>query len=81
MEESPVEDSRSNGYVERAVQIVQDQIRTVKSALEGRMKEEVKPDHPGLPWMVINALCEPAQQVPRRYGWLYGIPTGEREGV
>ena len=37
MEESPADDSRSNGYVERAAQAVQDQIRTMKSALEGRL--------------------------------------------
>ena len=55
MEESPVEDSRSNGYIERAVQTVQDQVRTMKSALEGRIGEDVKPDHPGLPWLVMRS--------------------------
>ena len=49
MEESPVEDSRSNGFIERAVQEVQGQIRVMKSALEGRYSTEVLPDHPGLP--------------------------------
>ena len=41
MEESPIEDSMSNGYIERAIQTVQDQVRTMKSALEGRLGEEV----------------------------------------
>ena len=27
----------------------------MKSALEGRMGEEVKPDHPGLPWIVMHS--------------------------
>ena len=54
-EESPVEDSRSNGYIERAIQEVQGQIRTIKSAVEGRYKEEMAPDHPAIPWMVTHA--------------------------
>ena len=36
MEESPVEDSQSNGFIERAIQEVQGQIRATKSALEAR---------------------------------------------
>merc|ERR1711973_507294 len=54
-EESPVEDSRSNGYIERAIQEVQGQVRTIKSAVEGRYKEEIAPDHPAIPWMVTHA--------------------------
>ena len=37
MEESPVMDSRSNGFIERAIQSVQGQIRTLKSALESNL--------------------------------------------
>ena len=55
MEESPVEESRSNGHTERALQAVQDQTRTMKSALEGRIGEEVRPEHPGLPWLVMHS--------------------------
>ena len=54
-EESPVQDSRSNGFIERAVQTVQGQIRTLKSAVESRLDQEVADDHPALPWMVMHA--------------------------
>merc|ERR1711888_459003 len=54
-EESPVEDSRSNGYIERAIQEIQGHIRTLKSAVEGRYEEEIAPDHPAIPWMVMHA--------------------------
>ena len=57
MEESPVEDSKSNGYVGRAVQAVQDQTRTMKSALEGMIGDEVRSDHPGLLWLVELTVC------------------------
>ena len=50
-----MEDSRSNGYMERAIQEVQGQVRTIKSAVEGRYKEEIAPDHPAIPWMVMHA--------------------------
>ena len=55
LEESPVEVSRSNGYVGRAMQTVQDQIRTMRSSLEGRLGEDVKSDHTGLSWLVIHS--------------------------
>ena len=54
-EESPVEDSRSNRYIERVVLEIQGQIRTLKSAIEGRYAKEIAPDHPALPWMVMHA--------------------------
>ena len=54
MEESPVED-RSNGYIERAIQSVRDQVRTMKSSLESRLKGEIKADHPALPWLIMHA--------------------------
>ena len=38
-EESPVEDSRSNGYIERSIQTVQGQIRASKEALGGQAEE------------------------------------------
>ena len=55
MEESLVEDSRSNGLIERAIQGVQDQIRTLKSALESRLGKEVSAEHPALPWLIMHA--------------------------
>ena len=54
-EESPVEDSRSNGYIERAIQTIQGQIRASKGALEARLKKHIESTHPGLPWLVAHA--------------------------
>ena len=48
-------DSRSNGFSERAIQAVQGQIRTLKSALESRLGKPVPQDHPALPWLVSHA--------------------------
>ena len=47
-EESPVMDSRSNGFVERAAQAVQDQVRTLRSVFAVRIRGDVGPDHPAL---------------------------------
>ena len=55
MEESLVEYSRSHWCIERAIQAVQDHIRTMKSALEGITGEDIRPDHPGLPWLVMHS--------------------------
>ena len=50
-----MEDSRSNGFIERAVQTVQDQVRTMRSALEGRISRDLEADHPALAWLVSHA--------------------------
>ena len=55
MEMSPVEDSRSNGEMEKAIQDVQGQIRTMKSSLEMRYGRSVEPSHCCLPWLVIHS--------------------------
>ena len=62
-ENSPVGDSKSNGFVERTIQTVQGQIRTLRSALEARIGTKIKPTSPVFAWMVIHAstiitLCE-----------------------
>ena len=49
MEMSPVEDSRSNGEIEKAIQDVQGQIRTLKSSMEGRYGRTIEPSHCCLP--------------------------------
>ena len=41
--------------VERAIQETHDHIRAMKRALEGRLKQEMKTDHPGLSWMIMHA--------------------------
>ena len=55
VEESPVGDSASNGYVESAIRQVQKQIRTFKCYLEYRLKTKLSWDHPILPWLVRHA--------------------------
>ena len=62
-ENSPVGDSKSNGLVERAIQTVQGQIRTLRSALEARLGVKIKPTSPVFAWIVTHAsaiitLCE-----------------------
>ena len=54
-EESAVGESASNGFIERAIQDVQGQIRTIKLAVEWRYKSILKEDHPILPWIVKYA--------------------------
>ena len=44
VEKSPVGSSGSNGVVERAVQGIEGQMRTMKSALEDRLRTKLKPD-------------------------------------
>ena len=60
---TPVGDSRSNGLVERTIQTVQGQIRTMRSALEARLGIKVAPNSPAFAWLVSHAaniitLCE-----------------------
>ena len=49
---SPVGDSASNGVIERGIQSVQGQIRTIKNALEARWNLRIKDEHPVLTWLV-----------------------------
>ena len=51
-ENSPVGESRSNGRAERAVQQVEDHVRTHLGELEERIGQPLKPDNPILSWLV-----------------------------
>ena len=51
-EHSAIGESASNGRAERTVQAVEDLLRTLKSALEARIKARIPVDHPILRWMV-----------------------------
>ena len=54
IEQSPVEDSRANGLVERAVQAVEKQVRVIKMATEEQVgKFSVM--HPAFPWLVVHS--------------------------
>ena len=51
-ESSPVGSSGSNGFIERGIQSVEGQARTVKLAFETRTGERIPSDHTMVPWIV-----------------------------
>ena len=55
MEESPAYEHRSNGEVERTIQTVQGQVRTLKSGVESRYDTKLETECNLLPWMVRHA--------------------------
>ena len=55
LEESPKYESQSNGVIENAIKFVQDQIRTTKDALEGRIIGKIENNNNIIPWLVIHA--------------------------
>jgi len=52
LEESPVGDSKGNGFAERAVQQVEEMLRVHKLALETRVGQRVSVTHPAFAWLV-----------------------------
>jgi hypothetical protein len=54
-EHSPVGESQSNGVVERAVRSAKDQIRTLKLALQARIKRKIPQKHAMMTWLVEHA--------------------------
>ena len=54
-EMSPVGSSGSNGVIERTVQAIEGQVRTLKLALESRIGVGIPSDHDVVPWMVEYA--------------------------
>ena len=54
-EEAPVGEHQSNGDVERSVQSLEGQMRSMKMALESRYKMKIKEDHPIYPWLIMHA--------------------------
>ena len=52
LENSPVYDSKSNGFIERAVQSFEKILRTHKLALEDRVKAKIPVKHPIFAWLV-----------------------------
>ncbi len=55
MEECPVGDHQANGLVGNAVKNVQGQFRSLKDALESRLKVRSEEEHPAVPWLVMHA--------------------------
>lgn len=54
-ETSAAHDSKGNGFVERAIQVVEGQIRTPKTALEYRLGGDLPLDAHILPWLIEHA--------------------------
>ena len=54
-EASPTGSSGSNGVIERAVQAIEGQVRTLKLALESRIGGTIPSDHDIVPWIVEHA--------------------------
>ena len=54
-EASPIGSSGSNGVIERAVQAIEGQVRTIKLALESRIGVEIPSDHDVIPRIVEYA--------------------------
>ena len=54
-EYSAVGASPSNGRAERAVQTIEDQLRTLKSAIESRTNSRIPSDHPVMRWLVEHS--------------------------
>ena len=52
LEHSPVYSSKSNGFIERAVQSFEKTVRTHKLALEDKVKAKVSVKHPIFAWLV-----------------------------
>ena len=55
MEESPEYESKSNGEVEKAIQMVQGQFRAMKDRLESRYNQRISGEHPCVPWLIAHA--------------------------
>ena len=54
-EHSAVGESPSNGMIERYVQSIEGQLRTIKSALEARVGARIPSTHPTMAWAVEYA--------------------------
>ena len=52
---SPVGDSKSNGLVERTIQTIEGQIRTLRCAFEARVNRKLTPGGALFSWLVIHA--------------------------
>ena len=55
LENSPAYVSKANGFIERAIHVVEGQIRTLKAAIESRIGRPILTDSCLLPWLVEHA--------------------------
>ena len=54
LEQSPVEESQSNGIAERKIQADEDLLRTTRAALQGRLNMQIPMRHPIMQWLMEN---------------------------
>ena len=54
-EESPVKDSQSNGFIERSIQTIEGQVRTLNLALEKCIGRKLSADSCVIPWLFEHA--------------------------
>ena len=54
-EESPVKDSQSNGFIERPIQTIERQVRTLELALENCIGRKLGADSCVIPWLIEHA--------------------------
>ena len=57
LDNSHVGDSNTNGTIERAIQDVEGQVRTLRSALEHLLSAPVQLSSPIVPWLIRHAAC------------------------
>ena len=55
IEHSPVGDSKSNGFIERTIQSIEGQIRTLRSATQSRIGVKMVPGSALYAWMITHA--------------------------
>ena len=55
VEQSAVGESDSNASVERAIQDVEGQVRTLRAGLEAKIRQRIRLTNPVVPWMVRHA--------------------------
>ena len=48
-------DSRSDGFIERTIQSIEAQIRTMRQAFESRISRKLRTDGPKFAWLAIYA--------------------------
>ena len=75
IDNSSVGDSDSNGTIERAIQDVEGQTRTLRAALEERVQERGDLDNPVVPWMVTRAVPDHSMQDTTE--WTHVVPGYE----
>ena len=52
LEQPPVGESLSNGIAERKIQAVEDLLRTMRAALQGRLEMQIPMRHPLMQWLM-----------------------------